>query len=189
MVLGELVNLETICGRLLLVSSTQLPELFDRAPVDVCELAHAAERRWCTAARRDLRVSAPGSVMVDGDRAFLESAIDELVSNAVKYGAEGGEITLSCRCEGGHAVIEVSADGPGIEPARLSHIFERNYRGRSTQGAGSGLGLAIVAAVADAHGGGVSAVSTPGHGSTFTLRLPLVAAGNATDAATRALSS
>jgi two-component system OmpR family sensor kinase len=85
------------------------------------------------------------------------------------------------RRQNGSAEIAVSDSGPGLDEEHLAHVFERFYRADSSRArasGGVGLGLAIVAAVAEAHGGSVSARSTPGEGATFEIALPLAGQGN-----------
>jgi two-component system, OmpR family, sensor kinase len=78
----------------------------------------------------------------------------------------------------GRAVLEVADDGPGIPAQSLPKVFDRFYRADSARsGDGSGLGLAIVAAVAKAHGGTVQVGSPLGHGTTVSVRMPLLAGG------------
>ena len=73
----------------------------------------------------------------------------------------------------GSVRIEVSDTGPGLDPATAARVFERFHRGDAARSpGGTGLGLAIVKAVAEAHGGSVTVASSPGSGTTFTLRLP-----------------
>ena len=76
---------------------------------------------------------------------------------------------------GGEVLVEVRDTGEGIAPADLPHIFERFYQGERQpvdDGGGAGLGLALVKELVEAMGGAVAVASTPGRGSTFTLRLP-----------------
>jgi signal transduction histidine kinase len=117
---------------------------------------------------------------VVGDVAALKSALQNLISNAVKYGGDAKWIRISAGRElkGGsreQVVFTVEDRGMGIEADDRKHIFEPFYRGReavSQQIQGSGLGLNLVMRIAEAHGGRVSVSSEPGKGSTFTLSLP-----------------
>jgi signal transduction histidine kinase len=120
---------------------------------------------------------------VHGDPAALRSAIQNLISNAVKYGGEAALVRIAARLSGpsrgragaSHVAISVEDQGLGIAPDDRKHIFEPFYRGReavSRQIQGSGLGLNLVARIAEAHGGRVEVTSEPGKGSVFTLVLP-----------------
>lgn len=108
---------------------------------------------------------------------LLEQALANLVDNAIKYShPDGGEVVVSCRCEGGFAVLAVSDTGYGIEKGHLPRLFERFYRvdkARSRKCGGSGLGLAIVKHIVQLHQGHMDVESTPGQGSIFTLHIPL----------------
>jgi signal transduction histidine kinase len=101
--------------------------------------------------------------------------IRNLLDNAIRYSPRGGTVSITVANHHGQVELAVRDEGPGIEPPELEHVFERFYRGnpsRPPAGEGSGLGLAICREIAEAHGGGMSATSTVGHGSTFRLRLP-----------------
>jgi two-component system phosphate regulon sensor histidine kinase PhoR len=120
--------------------------------------------------------------VVAGDGAFradlrkLALALSNLVDNALKYGKEGGRVTLSGRIEGNTCLLEVADDGPGISPEHLPRIFERFYRvdkGRSRELGGTGLGLSITKHIVDSHGGTIRAESRIGVGTRFLLRLPV----------------
>ena len=81
----------------------------------------------------------------------------------------------------GAAELAIADSGPGLDEKQLAHVFERFYRAdpsRAHASGGTGLGLAIVAAVVHAHGGEVRATSSPGEGTTFTVRLPLAPVGS-----------
>ena len=93
-----------------------------------------------------------------------------LVDNAIKFTEQGG-VTVRAYTDAGAAVVEVSDTGVGIPPERLPSIFERFYRvdsSRSTQG--TGLGLALALQIVQNHAGTISARSSEGEGSTFTVR-------------------
>jgi signal transduction histidine kinase len=102
-----------------------------------------------------------------------------LLDNAIKYtpirNEEGAShITVSLERLKGQAVLRVSDTGIGIEPADLPHIFERFYRAdRARSRQGTGLGLSIAQTLVDQLGGRITAESTPGKGSTFSVWLPL----------------
>jgi len=121
-------------------------------------------------------------LVVQGDRDELIRALENLVENALKYGAAGKriDVTLACahsRIGGEEAQLSVRDFGPGIAPEHLPRLTERFYRvdvaGSRAQG-GTGLGLALVKHVLNRHGGRLSIESTLGAGATFTMQLPLL---------------
>jgi signal transduction histidine kinase/ActR/RegA family two-component response regulator len=118
-----------------------------------------------------------GPVLVAGDRVRLEQMVVNLLVNAAKFTDPGGSIGLSLATRDGEAVIEVTDDGEGIEPAELSRIFDLFHQApRAIRGGGGGLGigLRVVAELARLHGGSVVARSDgPGRGSAFSIQLPL----------------
>jgi signal transduction histidine kinase len=114
--------------------------------------------------------------MVIGDRDYLEQILINLIDNAIKYGREGGNITVSA-IQKNQSEIEVSVrdNGIGIPREDLPRIFERFYRvdkGRSQEMGGTGLGLSIVKHLVQVHGGRTWAESQQGKGSTFYFTLP-----------------
>lgn len=120
-----------------------------------------------------------GEVRVIGNAVALDRVLVNLLSNAVKFTPADGTITLRAGVEQGSAVVTVTDTGSGIPAADQQRIFERYYRAdnaRADRVPGSGLGLAIVRELVAQHGGTVQVSSRPGHGATFTLRLPALAA-------------
>lgn len=115
---------------------------------------------------------------VRGVRDDLHRLVLNLLENAVRHTPPGTQVRARTGVEGGHAVVVVEDDGPGIPQALASRVFERFVRGGGDGGRGSGLGLAIVRAVAESHGGTVTLEQVrPGHpqrpGARFLVRLPL----------------
>jgi len=101
--------------------------------------------------------------------------LQPLVENAIKYGKDGGTITVSGKIEDGDCVIEGADDGPGIAAEHLPRLFERFYRvdkGRSRELGGTGLGLSIARHIVESHGGSIRVASRLGEGTRFTVRLP-----------------
>ena len=116
-------------------------------------------------------------VTVLGEAGSLRRALQNLVDNAVKYTPSGGKVGLSLFARDGEAHIVVQDTGIGIDPAETTRIFDPFVRldaARSRDAGGAGLGLALVQAIVTAHGGTVEVESTPGSGSRFIIRLPLV---------------
>ncbi len=116
---------------------------------------------------------------VAGDATALKHAVLNLITNAVKYGAEGGWIGISARLESDGKIptveIAVTDRGPGIPSRELDHIFDPFYRGKmavADQIHGTGLGLSLVKRIIKAHGGTVAATSEPGKETKFVIRIP-----------------
>ncbi|MEV7692661.1 ATP-binding protein [Microbacterium sp. NPDC089189] len=115
----------------------------------------------------------PEPVVVAGDEGRLTQVIANLLANARTHTPAGTHVTVSITRDGTDAVLRVHDDGPGIDPAVADELFERFARAdrsRARKTGGTGLGLSIVRAIVDAHGGEISAQSTPGD-TTFTVRL------------------
>jgi two-component system, OmpR family, sensor histidine kinase SenX3 len=111
----------------------------------------------------------------------LSRAIQNLLSNAMKYGGDSRWIGLSAEpvktANGEEVLIGVSDRGLGIAPSEQERVFEPFYRGKEAQAAqirGNGLGLSLVKHIVAAHGGRVSVESKVGQGSEFVLRLPVL---------------
>ena len=118
---------------------------------------------------------AAGEGRIRADLRKLALALSNLIDNAMKYGKDGGRVTLSAHIEGDACLLEVADDGPGISPEHLPRIFERFYRvdkGRSRKLGGTGLGLSIAKHIVESHGGMIRVESRLGIGTRFTLRIP-----------------
>jgi signal transduction histidine kinase len=126
--------------------------------------------------QQTIAVSAPPNVVTMCDTDRIREAIDNLVSNAIKYSPIGGKIIVTVSHEGDNTVIRVTDQGAGLSPEDLGRLFGRFQRlsAKPTAGESStGLGLSIVKRIIDMHGGEVTAASNgPGTGSTFTILLP-----------------
>lgn len=122
------------------------------------------------------------TITLSGENAYvcgvphvLYSIVYNLCDNAIKYSREGGEITVSTKNEGDHAVLSVCDNGIGIPAEDLDRIFERFYRvdkSHSKEVGGTGLGLSIVKHAARLHGASIDVKSELGHGTVFTLMFP-----------------
>jgi two-component system OmpR family sensor kinase len=112
-------------------------------------------------------------IEIEGDSERLAQTITNLLSNAIQYNHEGGQVRINAKAENGMAVLTVSDTGQGIPADDLPRVFERFYRAdRSRSSGNSGLGLAISKAIVSAHGGTIEVASEENAGTTFTLRLP-----------------
>jgi signal transduction histidine kinase len=166
--------------------SDAMADAFDitirREPVDIAALVSEvaeANKPSATNKQQVIAVSAPPDrfTMCDSDR--MREAIDNLISNAIKYSPIGGKIALLVTHDDAHTVIRVTDEGAGLSPEDLGRLFGRFQRlsAKPTAGESStGLGLSIVKRIIDMHGGKVIADSAgPGQGSTFAIVLPAAA--------------
>jgi signal transduction histidine kinase/DNA-binding NarL/FixJ family response regulator len=163
--------------------SDAMADAFDitirREPIDIAGLVSevaGANQPLATNKQQTITVSAPPNyvTMCDADR--MREAIDNLVSNAIKYSPIGGTIAVAVSNERNNTVIRIADQGAGLSPEDLGRLFGRFQRlsAKPTAGESStGLGLSIVKRIIDMHGGQVTAESGgPGQGSTFTVMLP-----------------
>jgi two-component system sensor histidine kinase SenX3 len=178
-ILREATRLGTLVTELIALSRLQgaerLPEL---NAVDVDAVVRDALGRASIAAENtgiDIATDPDSSLLVEGDRTLLVTALANLLENAVAYSQPGSPVSISRRRVGDYIEISVTDRGIGIPEDEQQRVFERFYRldkARSRATGGTGLGLAIVKHVAANHGGEVKLWSRPGTGSTFTLRIP-----------------
>lgn len=117
----------------------------------------------------------PDFPVIQGDEVRLRQVLDNLVSNAIKYSPDGGDIEVGGQADARTVTVFVRDAGVGLSEAEQEHIFERFYRvdgalSRKTQG--TGLGLYLAKAIVEAHGGSIGVESRPGAGATFYFTLP-----------------
>jgi two-component system sensor histidine kinase/response regulator len=115
----------------------------------------------------------PEVVVVQADAERVRQIINNLVSNAVKYGGTSARVGISLERSPGRALISVTDRGKGMDASELPRIFDRFHRAEGSTGQGHGLGLYIASALAQLHGGTLQVRSQREEGSTFTLSLPL----------------
>jgi two-component system sensor histidine kinase SenX3 len=157
--------------------------LHDPERVDVgAAAAEAIEQSRLVAGSRGAEIasSLAEGAQVFGDAELLTTAIRNLIGNAINYSEPGTRVAVSVRSADQLVEITVADQGRGIPEGEQARIFERFYRvdpARSRATGGTGLGLAIVKHICANHGGDVTVWSEPGHGSTFTMRLPAAPAG------------
>jgi two-component system sensor histidine kinase BaeS len=126
-------------------------------------------------AHRGTALTVDGDPWASVDPIRFRQIIGNLLTNARRHTPADGRVEVRARSEHGLLVVDVADTGEGIAAADLPHVFDRFWRAdraRARATGGSGLGLSIARKLAQAHGGDVTAVSTPGEGSTFTVRLP-----------------
>jgi signal transduction histidine kinase/CheY-like chemotaxis protein len=137
-----------------------------------------ANRGRAASKEQTIRVAAEPDLPVLGDVERLREAIDNLVSNAVKYSPIGGEISIQAGRDGGEAAIRIADQGPGLSPEDEARLFGRFQRlsAKPTGGESStGLGLSIAKRIVDLHKGRISVESAgQAAGATFTISLPLI---------------
>jgi signal transduction histidine kinase len=174
-VAGELDRMARVIRHLLVIERAASLQPDDRGPVDVRAVLTELHQRWQGTANRDWQLGplARGRIIADADQLML--ALDALVENAVQHTHPGDVIAVSSRAVGGRLEIRVRDAGTGIPADALPRIFDRFYRvdrSRNRRLGGSGLGLSIVRAVANAHGGDVSARTASSGGTEFLVTLP-----------------
>jgi two-component system, OmpR family, sensor kinase len=154
-------------GRPLLVEPVGLHKICANVVDDSNAFAHAHELTM-----------APGrEIAVMGDAERLTQVAHNVVRNALAHTPPGTTIRVSARSEKGMGVIQVSDDGPGVDPGVAARVFDRFYRGDPARsGPGTGLGLAIVRAIAEALGGSATMTSRLGGGTSVFVRIPLAPA-------------
>jgi len=147
----------------------------NRLPVDFSKtVAECVELVRPLAEQRSIRMSVEISLIeITGDAEKLAVVITNLLTNAIEYNHDGGEIKIAARRDGSMAVLTVKDTGRGISPEDLPRVFERFYRAdRSRSSGNAGLGLAISKAIVAAHGGTIDVASEEHTGTVFTIRLP-----------------
>ncbi len=174
---AEIARIGRLVDDLLLLAKSEQVEFLRVRPI---ELRHYVEELWdgisLLAERRfELGTIPHGTLRADPDR--LAQALRNLLGNAIDHTAPGhGLVRLQVQAMAGARVrFLVEDDGPGIPPDQREHVFHRFHRtdsARDRASGGTGLGLAIVRAIADAHGGTVSASASPEGGASFALELP-----------------
>jgi len=152
----------------------------ERIEVDHVVASAVDQNRVGADARAIVLTAGPATgAEVYGDAKLLITAVDNLISNAIRYSPDGSRVGVGARVTDGVVEIAVTDQGEGIPEADQARIFERFFRvdqARSRMTGGTGLGLSIVKHAVQNHGGDVRVWSQPGMGSTFTIRLPEAAA-------------
>lgn len=161
-------------------------------PINAAQLLDAISAEFNPAAQTQgnhIIVSAKPNIIVMAERLSLQSALNNLVANALKYAPHTGDILLKVEEDPKQVIFSVRDDGEGIDKADQLRLFEKYYRAakpHALQKEGSGLGLSIVRSVAERHGGRAWVESEVGHGSTFFLSIPKIVADTPNGQATTA---
>ncbi len=182
----EAARMGILVEDLLLLARLDEGRALDREPVDLTQLAaDAVADARILEPGRDITLAQGDSIVVLGDESRLRQVFTNLVVNALRHGGGQARVRVATSAADGRAVIEVSDDGVGMTTDVAARVFEPFYRPQESRAKGegtAGLGLSIVAAIAEAHGGGVDLETAPGQGARFRVSLPL-AAPEAGDAA------
>jgi two-component system sensor histidine kinase ResE len=151
------------------------------SPVDIGALLRGIVEKFTPQAGKagvDLNLNMPDNLPIltaDGDR--LAQVFTNLVDNALKFTPVQGQVTLSAKMAGAEMELSVADTGIGVESEALPRLFDRFYQADPSRTGGekhgAGLGLAIVREIVQAHGGKIGVQSQAGHGTTFTIQLPL----------------
>lgn len=182
--IDEFDRLSRLITQILTLARAEAGEIrLVRDAVDLSALAtDVGEQMEPVAQARDitLTISSPMPVTVTGDQGWLERLLLILLDNAIKFTPPAGRVAVNVSRTQGLALLAVTDTGIGMDRDTLPRVFERFYQGdpaRSRGGdGGAGLGLALAKWIATHHGGTIEVVSQPGHGSTFTVQLPLAPA-------------
>jgi signal transduction histidine kinase len=174
-------RLERLVDDLLLTAQLDAGRLdILRTPTDVVEIVqHAVESAQAEAGRRALRLdlTAPShSILIEADVVRLAQAVDNVVSNAMKFTPGGGSVAVTLAQDGGRVTVTIADTGMGMAAADVERLFERFFRTDSAQAKqiqGTGLGLPIVKAIVEAHEGTIAVTSEPNVGTSFAISLPL----------------
>lgn len=177
----ESQRLAALVRDILELSKVQSEGAFEAAEeVDVVAVvAEAVDRSRTTATARGIAIESSGqAATVLGDHRMLVTAVRNLLDNAVAYSESGTRVAVATSVDDDRGTVDVAVvdQGIGIPASAQARVFERFYRvdpARARDTGGTGLGLSIVKHVVADHGGEVTLWSEPGHGSTFTIRLPL----------------
>lgn len=164
-----------IAGMLECMRMERKSDLYAREDVDLSELTESLCQDLALIGEKGIQVAweVEDGIHFTGDRTLLSRLIANLVGNAYRYGRENGHTQVTLNREGEHILLSVADDGIGIAPDQQEKIFRRLYQGASHRnGEGVGLGLSMARQIAWMYGGEITVKSTPGAGSTFTVRLP-----------------
>jgi signal transduction histidine kinase len=165
----------------LLISASSAVHVHPRR-TDLASLVEASlgsAQAQALASRVSLAMDVPAPLWAHVDPLRISQALDNLVSNAIKYSPDGGNVRVSAVAEAGCIHLRVEDDGMGMTAADAQRVFTRFFRSPAVrEGAipGAGLGLSITKAIVEGHGGSISCSTFPGRGSTFTVELPAEAA-------------
>jgi signal transduction histidine kinase len=161
----------------LLLSANSAVHVFPRR-TDLASLVEASlgsAHAHAESSKVTLSMDVPAPLWAHVDPLRISQALDNLVSNAIKYSPDGGAVRISASTENGRVRLEVADDGMGMTAADAGRVFTRFFRSPAVREGsipGAGLGLSITKAIVEGHGGSITCSTMPGCGSTFTMELP-----------------
>jgi len=136
--------------------------------LDLCQvITKRIEMQESPTQKGIIRFAPAQPVVIQGIQSYIERAIDNLISNALRYAET--RIDIHCHIQDNHAILQITDDGPGFAPDSLPHVFERFYRGKNGL---TGIGLAIVKSIVDQHGGTTMAENQE-KGARLTIKFPV----------------
>lgn len=176
--LEEVDKLTQLSQSLLQLSRLDYEAIKRNDRIDILAVAKQAAKSLNIPTER-LHFDAPAqSVVIDGNRPIIGDLLRILLDNAVKYSTPGSVIDIALASNGRTCKITITNDGPGIEKKDLARIFDRFYRTEKSRSShetgGYGLGLSLARKIVNLHDGTISASSTPGEITSFTVQLPQV---------------
>lgn len=165
---------------LLLAKLDYRPEIFKFEPISLTALLQeVAEQSRILAEPKDIAIAfemPADDIHMEADKVHLRRLFHNIIGNAIKYIPRGEAVHVTARLEHGTCRIDVTDTGPGISPENLRNIFNKFFRVPKSDDpwdAGTGLGLNIAQSIARAHNGKITVESREGHGTTFTISLPV----------------
>ena len=175
------IRLERLVNDLLLVAQLRAGKLdIRKTNADAVEVARqSVEAAQAHAGQQAVQLSLtapPHPILIEADVVRLAQAIDNVLSNAIKFTPEGGCVDVTLAENGDRVTVTVADTGTGMTAADIDRLFERFFRTDSAQAnhiQGTGLGLPIVKAIVEAHGGTIAITSEPNIGTSFGISLPL----------------
>jgi heavy metal sensor kinase len=179
--LEEFEKLSRMINQLLTLARAESGDVaIAQEPVNISNMTRSiAEQLEPVAASKDVTLASncDPDVMLRGDASWIERVILNLADNAIKFTRPGGHVWVTVSKKRNDAILEVADDGIGIVPEAIPHIFERFYRAdpsRANRADGAGLGLSLVKWAVDQHHGSIQVESTPGSGTRFAVKIPLL---------------
>jgi two-component system phosphate regulon sensor histidine kinase PhoR len=171
-ILQECERMTGIISDILLLERQSRLEVSTQTLLDVRQIAdQVAASLAPQTAKRDISIEVSGQMRLRGEESDLWELLRNLMSNAVRYGVNGGWVKVQLSP---HTLV-VADNGIGIDQKHIGRLFEKFYRvddSRHREDGGTGLGLAIVAAIINRYGATIHLDSVPGEGSRFTVQFP-----------------